>query len=224
MTYEELLSRLKYNSHFSFTRWGDGEFTCMKAAYEETNRKFNTDKHEYFLELGINLALLLEDYQGEKDYIHGLQGMSKRELPDLVQRFYYPYVKEPYTDSDILHKASIKGYLDELFETLRKKDKIVLVGPDRMSGMRKYFDFNHVVIPDVNCWTEFTKVYRMLRLVPPNTIILYCASMMSNVLIDEMWNQLDTWITQIDCGSVFEPYIGYSNRKYHQMIVDRKNL
>jgi len=36
------------------------------------------------------------------------------------------------------------------------------------------------------------------------------------VLIDDLWNIYKDTITQIDCGSLFDPYVGRKTRTYHK--------
>jgi len=52
---------------------------------------------------------------------------------------------------------------------------------------------------------------------PKSFVILFCASMMSNVLIDELHNlakQPTIDATLIDIGSVFDMYVGVNSRSY----------
>lgn len=221
MTYELLIERIKSGQNFSFSRWGDGEFLCIKSAFEGTERKFNTDGHLYFKDLGQELALVLSKYNKHSDYFQALQSMATRDLPEVVEKYFYPFVDYPYVDSDMLHKSSIYGTFSEFLNALKGRDRIILVGPDRLKALDKYFKFTHVVIPDSNCWESFDSVLKKLRLASPNSLVIYSASMMSNVLIDRMWDRFGNTITQIDCGSVFEPYIGHSNRRYHKQIIDK---
>ena len=91
MNYEELIKKIKQRKHFSFSRWGDGEFLCMQSGFMDIPNKVNTDKHKYYSGLGVNLSLVLEGYDQSKNYIHGLQNMAKNNHSDLVERYFYPF-------------------------------------------------------------------------------------------------------------------------------------
>ena len=161
---------------------------------------------------------MLQSYEENPNYIHGLQGMSVRELPHLVDQFYTPYVKGELQDSDVLHKASISGYLNMFIDRLKERHCIV-IGPKRLIKLLNYFDFDLIVVPDVNCWGANQKIEREIRKeIADDKVLLYSASMMSNVLIDRIWKDYGDSITQIDCGSVWEPYVGHFNRSYHKKI------
>lgn len=42
---------------------------------------------------------------------------------------------------------------------------------------------------------------------------------MSNVLIDTLYQKFNDSITQIDCGSLFDPHVGIISRCYHRNLV-----
>ncbi len=208
MNYEELCQKIVDKDNFSFSRWGDGEWEAL-LGYKGKN----CDGHTYFPEMGMKLLQIVSN---PARYYFGLQNFAKKTLGNEL----VPYLsKQSWVNSDMLHHASIKGQLHQFFDALNTR-RVVIVGPDRLQGL-KAFDWERLIhIPTKDCWMGYPGVKERLADIEEDTVVLYCASMMSNVLIDDTWDFHEDTITQIDCGSLFEPYIGVANRTYHKRLTD----
>lgn len=217
-TFDELVSNLENNINFSFSRFGDGEWNCIFLNPEQrAAKKANCDGHEYFLDLGDALRSIVVD--GSPEYNVGLQNLGYRIWKEEIDKI----ADVSFSDSDILHKASINGILDKLFDSLKNR-RTILVGPDYMASMDRINYTHHIIVPNKNCWNERDRIESSIkRLVEPNDVVLYMASMTSNVLIDSIYKAYGKSITQIDCGSVFDPYVGVKTRKYHDDIIKAKS-
>ena len=95
--------------------------------------------------------------------------------------------------------------------------ELILVGPKHLDRM---FDAGFIGVPDRNAWLDYKRVRsdlvdRLAAMIKP--VVLFCAGMMSNVLIDDL--SKEDGVTLIDCGSVFDPYVGVCSRKYHAGIM-----
>lgn len=212
--YNKVLEHLNKGENFSISRFGDGEWNCILG-----KRGKNCDGHTYFKDLGRRLSKVLRDNRG---YYLGLQNHAYKDenFHDFINEYIIDYSID-FVDSDFLHRASIKDELELFFDALKGKD-IVLVAPQRHKNLDKIEVREHIIIPDIDCWNSYVDVLKkLLPVVKENTVVLYCASMMSNVLIDDLFMTKNGTITQIDCGSVFEPYIGVRNRSYHKTILQR---
>ena len=99
-TYNNLLNNISNSVNFSFSRFGDGEWNCI------FNKKgHNCDGHEYFTDLGLELKKIVE---GIPEYIVGLQSLGYSIWKDDIDKL----TNINFSDSDILHRASINGVLD----------------------------------------------------------------------------------------------------------------
>lgn len=202
-TFDTILYNLKNRIDFSYSRFGDGE---MAAILGKTGR--NTDGHEYFPDLGIALKEILES---RPSYCLGLQNLGKTqnqtnpEFTRLVEM-------NKWVDNELIHHANIQGRLPELFEATKER-YVILVGNETLCKVPfKYDDF--VEIPIKNCWLDQERIYQELDdLREPQCVIMYCASMMSNVLTHRLHNLL---ITQIDIGSALDVWVGRKTRTYHK--------
>ena len=210
--YNTILEHLNKGENFSISRFGDGEWNCIFGKQGK-----NCDAHTYFPDMGRRLRKVLKD---NRDYYFGLQNMALRMYEDEINGYIIDYGLD-FVKSDFLHHASIKDELGLFFDALKGKD-IVLVGPERLKKLKQIEVREYVVVPDVDCWNAYVPTLKqLLPVVKENTVVLYCASMMSNVLIDDLFITKNNTITQIDCGSVFEPYINVRNRSYHKGIIQR---
>lgn len=213
INFETVLSKLKANEPFSLSRWGDGEFLCMNG-----QKGHNCDKHEYFDDLGEELRRSWFDEYRHANHYDLVQPHAIITIPNIQD---YLMGRE-FDSADLFVKASQRGELGRLFAALKGKF-VVLIAPKRFEDWNLFDVSKHIVIPDKNCWLNYDDIdYEiedtLIYADSDEVVILYCAGMMSNVLINE-WR--GDYYTQIDLGSVLEPYIGHVNRKYHTEIIEK---
>ena len=206
--FDNLISNLEKNINFSFSRFGDGELNC---AFGKKGK--NCDGHEYFEDMGLELKKILESSPKYNVSIqpHGYN-IWKHKILELKGI--------EFSNSDIIHNASVSREINKLFKILDNKN-VLLVGPKHLSKLNEFKINNHIVIPSENCWLHYKTIEESIRkILKPDIVILYSASMMSNVIIDNLYNEFKNTITQIDCGSVFDPYVGLSTRTYHKKMLN----
>lgn len=197
MTYDELISNLKEGTNFSFSRFGDGELACM---FGKTGA--NCDGHTYFPDLG---KALFNTWINPK----GIIGM---------QRYGYNMYKDDlgpnrWPDADVLHRASIRGELNRFCETLYDRH-VILVGPEHLRPMKWINIF--IEVPLKNAWIKYDHILERIQYnVKDHCIVLYCCGMMAEILI---WEMFSDRFTQVDTGSVFDPYCGVKSRTYHKKL------
>ena len=218
-TYDDFIEKIEKNEPFSFSRYGDGEWN---AVFNKGGQ--NCDGHQYFPEMGKRLKNIVIS---NPKYNMGLQNMAKRlsgpQIDDLLMK---NKVDIEWSNSDILHHASIKGKLSRLFETLNGKN-IVMVGPKHLRQTSKLFPYEQFIeVQKKNCWEKYKHTnYLVTTAVKKDAdmkVVLFCASMMSNVLVDDMYKNFGNEHFFLDVGSIFEPYLGLSIRSYHNAIVNKK--
>lgn len=215
MTYKQLISNLQNGKNFTFSRWGDGEINAILGA----NNNQNCDGHKYFRDMGMRLYKIIDS---QPDYIMGLQRLVQRTRKD-DERFKNLISGIDWVDSDVIHTASIKRGLYELFNALKERN-IIFVAHEGMYEVTMNFTnsvtlLDHISISPVDCWLEYSEILeRVSACITKDVVILYCASMAAEVLIDDVYNEFGNTVTQIDIGSAFDPYCGYSTRSYHKKL------
>lgn len=203
MNFNQHIQKLQNKEQYSFSRWGDGEWNCLLG-----KQGMNCDRHIYFDDLGKRLKSILES---SPQYYLGLQNLAKRQRPELIEKYTKDY-NLSWVASDIFHHANAKGDIVHLVNVLRGLD-VLLVGGNHLRDFNKSWRF--IEIPRVNCWLSYGETKNKLDVaIKDNTVVLFCASMMTNVLIDDFHGRG----TLIDLGSVLDPYCGVISRTYHKNI------
>jgi len=206
--FDLICDKLRKGEPFSFSRYGDGEFNCI---YGKPGA--NCDGHEYFPDMGERLRKIVES---KPKYMMGIQPLTVASERWTQIEKDFPGID--WVDADSIHNASIDGRLFLLFDELRKYH-VTLIGPQHLSGfIQPQFNWEHMFIPSVDCWNYYDIAHSFLDIVTLrrfHTVVLLCASMMSEVLIDDF---SDSGHTFIDMGSVLDPYVGVKSRRYHHKL------
>lgn len=202
-TFDQLLGHLRTGENFSLSRFGDGEWSAILELPGQ-----NTDGHRYYPDMGLALRLIL--MEGGRGEMFAMQNQAFNIFKDNETFQDLATLNEWDAQAEIF-SANHKR-LPELLEVMDGK-RVVLVGNRFMSGLPEWGRTRwHVQIPLKNCWDDHVRIYEELKtIIQPGDVVLYCASMMSNVLIN--WLYRDD-ITQIDIGSAFDPMVGRFTRKY----------
>jgi len=208
--YHEFLEKLKANEPFSFSRWGDGEWNAIFGKNGQ-----NCDGHKYFEDMGAQLSAIV---QGSPEYYMGMQNLAMTIRGDAINAFNADLGIE-WIDADCFHKASIKGFFDTFFEAIKDRE-VIMVAPERLKSLYNDMQFRGFVeVPLVDCWHEKDATLNMINSMPfKDAVILFCAGMPTNVMIDELYQEHGKECTFLDMGSVFDPYCGYSTRSYHKKL------
>ena len=215
LTFDTMLDKLRGNENFSFQRWGDGEFQCL-LGYDGAN----CDGTQYTPELGLSLAaVLLADQTGH-------YGIQPKCLADMGEKI-HEWIADNNCDAkwgnaDILHDASIEGRIGEFVKALKGR-KVIFVGNHRLQPIADSLQAPRVTVPTSHVWKWYRQVYGdLLDHISKDCVILYSMSIPTNILINQISAEYGESVTQISCGSMWEPYAGYRIRRYHQKIIDRE--
>jgi hypothetical protein len=210
--------RIKNDESFSFSRWGDGEWQCILGA-----EGANCDGHQYFADLRVALANCLRRYKNNDEMAFGMQPKAIRDMGREIITWLVGYgISIAWYNADLLHDESKKRGMEWLHKANEGR-RVILVGPDHLEPMARERGYVFVRVESKNAWLKHATVEKHLyRTIKRSTTILYCAGMMSKVLISHYhrWKPKIN-LMQIDCGSVFDPYVGVCSRRYHTQILER---
>jgi len=159
LNYNIICNNLFTNKNFSFSRFGDGEWFCIFKALgiKKITTNCNTDKHNYFTDLGKRLASVVKN---EPLYFFGMQTLALSIMNDTIIHF-IKGLKLKIVNGDILHTASIKGRLQLFFDSLSNR-KVLLVGNDSLLQLKKV-QAKLVTIPRYNCWQKYEQIKSTLK-------------------------------------------------------------
>ena len=214
---EVIIEKLKAKSPFTFTRWGDGEWSAI------LNRQgANCDGHEYFPDMCAALRDVLKDHP---PYYLGMQNHAMRNMGEEIETFLKVHgLQFDWVNADVFHHASIKDQFTPVLDALFGRP-VILVGPKVLREFNIYTRF--IEVPEKNCWLDHKNIGRLVSIALHNTpgaVVIFCAGMPSNVIIHNLYKQHGSGFTLIDMGSVLMPYVSVANRSYHKAIVERLSV
>lgn len=210
---------LNHQLDFAFTRWGDGEFNAVLGVEGE-----NCDGHEYFDRLGSLLSGVLLDHRHKDDFLYGILPVALRVHGDEIDKYFAKNWRKPpaWCNGRALMDGSRTGNLRPFCTALNKR-RVLLVGSYNLvkawaNDPAPLFRVDEFVdVPAKNAFLKMDDTIDKIFLVFKRAradVILYCAGMMSGVIMHMFHAWGKGQLTQIDCGSMFDPYYGNISRRY----------
>jgi hypothetical protein len=213
LSVKDIVKMIDHNIHFSFSRWGDGEFhAILRTAATE-----NCDGHRIDAELGEALGKILTD---RNSYMFGILNITKKVHGESLLEYLKSVGLEDmvWYDGDCLLNASCIGELYPFIESIRKK-KVIYVGPDYMNNLGRVFPngYSYFEVPRVDAFYdryELTfKLMDKIGAVGPD-VILFSAGFVTKYMIDFLYMYYGKYLSMIDMGSIMDPYVGMYNRTH----------
>lgn len=207
--YETFIHNLTNNINFHFTHWGDGEFAWFVKSgpkWDALSKRYPNDAH--YLDSKLERIIL-----SNPSYFFGIQQLAIRIHGDELNKYTDNLPNK--CDAASFHNASMKGTLNQFVDAVKHR-KLLLVGPEYLKKIKIH---NHIIIPRDRAWLEGDKIKeKIVNRLEDDIVVMYCVSFISRIWLDELSSEN---ITQLDIGSVFDPYCDYNCRTYHQSIMDR---
>ena len=206
--FDHYFDMIKNNEHFRYSRFNDGE---LIAIIGKTPHRCNCDGHKYFPEMSVELRQVLLNYKYSEDYVlesfddwHNQLSHVKNILNEL--KSVNPELCFLHTDFiRIAHEQEIEKYI-LLLEELKNKN-LVIVGPDYLSELKRFFTFTHIKIPIKNCYLVKNDIINQIQDInagSDNNYYLFSASMPTKIIIDAF--KTDNKNTYLDWGSVWDTF------------------
>lgn len=217
--YDEFMDKLKTQQNFSLVRYGDGEWAVIlkkEPLYSSVIlRRF--EKVDGLIRSG---DVMLNIIKSSPKYYFGLQNLALNLWPEDIENTIPADVN--VVNSDMLHRLSEMGSLGDFFEVLKTRE-LILLGPEYLKNL-KFLKFDHVISPDPNSWDYCDELQLQIEeklIGKTNPVILYSASIAAKIIIDRIYNKYGETLTQIDTGSLLDPYAGVCTREYHKTVLER---
>jgi len=203
------VGRLLAGEPYSFSRFGDGEWNAILGRPGR-----NVDGHAYFPKLGDRLAAALTN---PGDYLYGLMDRAMAVDGPAIAGFLANHrVRVPWYASDVFHMANQQGTLLPLIDALRRRPVVPVSSAHLRALDGRVFDLDGFIeVPATDCWLEYDRIRDDILAHAGRgggRVYAFSASMVSNVLIDELHPVLgaDNWL--IDFGSLWDIYVGQVSR------------
>lgn len=200
---------------FAFSRWGDGEWQAL-LGYSGAN----CDGQVYTGALRADLTRVLED---RPTYLLGLQPLAVRAMGDDI----HAWLKRrrlnlPWVNADVLANASINHVLSDFTGCLARRG-VVLIGPAHLATLALFPILHLIVVPSQGAYDAYARVrdqslQALSALQTDRPVVLISAGLMANLLVHDLARAFPTR-TILDCGSLWDPYVGVVSRKYHKRLI-----
>ena len=208
-TFDYVLECVKNNKNITYSRLlCDGEMACVLGRAGS-----NCDNHQYFSDMRVALRKVIEDVP---PYFIALQNLCDTQNADNPEFQKLKALRDDYVSSEIFSYASKDGRMAELRDALLDRNVIQVANASlKPLGLADVF----IEIPLVNCWLKKDEILSAIRKhIQPNDVILYSASMPTKYFIHEIYKEFGDTVTQLDCGSVWDVYVGRETRSYMKNI------
>jgi hypothetical protein len=207
-SFEHYFDKIKNNEHFKYSRYNDGE---LIAIIGKTPNKANCDGHQYFPQMSIELRQALLNYKFSEDYVlesfdywYNLLPHIKSILDEL--KTINSELTFLYTDFiRISHEQNPNDFF-RLLNELKTKN-LVIVGPEYLGELKRFFSFIHIEIPLKNCYLAKDDVINSIQNINAsgdNNYYLFSASMPTKIIIEAFKD--DNKNTYLDWGSAWDTF------------------
>jgi hypothetical protein len=221
------IQAIRDGAPFAYSRWSDGEWSCLlgRSGHNQAGMPYSAP-----LRKDLTAVLL-----SRPDYDLGLSEAvihptrPKRltlavEVPAWLAE--HGLDDLPWVDADGFYRRSLAGTLGPFVAALATR-QVVLVGPSYFDDLRLFPVVEHVLVPPrMRHEREIARLTRQTLAALrdwPGSVVAISAGMSANVLIDRVHAAMPE-ATLIDCGSLWEPYIGRSVRRYHAAVLARERV
>ena len=216
-TFKIFTDNIKINKHFSFVRFNDGELGMVlkrDPIYSAVCKRWGKQMSDECEKLLNILNKPLRYFVGvDSKYLRGIEN----EFTEIIN----PNLN--LVTSHVFHYQTKDKFLD--FLNILKEKNTIIVGPDYLKDLN--FQKEHVITPIEFVWKSTQTIKKdIIERVSKydNVIIIYSASIATNYLIDEIYDELGDKVTQIDIGSTLDPYCGVASRTGHFKFMEDNNI
>lgn len=215
---EYYVSLLHNHTPFAITRWSDGDWPCVLG-----HKGRNTDKHDYSAKLRRDLTEVL---LSRPTYTMAIQPFLTRQpkLANEVNDWMVEHdLRFDWVTGDTFCHALIRDEFDRFITMLRQRT-VILVGPQRLRPLTLFPVSQYVEVPLLNCHEECERVTdqtsQAIDELGVEPVVSISAGMSANVIVDRLHRRHPN-ATLIDIGSIWEPFVGVTCRRYHADVIKR---
>lgn len=223
------INKLENKEYFSYSRFNDGELICaINSLSKNSPSGRNCDNHQYFPEMGKELIASLNRSDCKSYFIQYLAGwiadpnFAKHSL-DLLNG---NMLNGKYQFSDFLQIALRTDPINfRKFINILNSNKVIIVGPEYLSSI-SFVKYQHFIeVPRLNCYTEKKSIINQLKkILTTDYIVLFSASMATNVIIDHLHEKYGNSNFMIDAGSIWDIFYIDSNSGIRQRTPNLQRL
>jgi hypothetical protein len=200
---------------FSFTRYWDGEIAAILG-----RSGMNCDGCHYTPGLSEALRKTIENNRG---YYHALYFPNDHTGTVNLRNGFIKYLRDvksnvPWFDAQIWQRSfELGGFTQQVIKALTGKT-IMFVGGDHLKSITDRISIKEFYeIPKIDAFNSIGFIKTDIQMFAekyPRSIIILCAGMTSNCIIDDLFPVIGDRVTILDMGSVWDAYIGVESRRW----------
>ena len=212
ITLDDFTMMINHNENFSFTKFGDGEITCMRRWWRGKNcdgdkyhRKLSHDLEGAFIDLIQRKNVYIGQWHSPVmvDYLKKIA--IKHDVGN-INWVHYHFVMNASpivgnTDFDSFSNDKIFNFVRAIKDSNRRK---ILFTNNDNKKLQSLFNADFFIETKKNNWSyEFSKYYEEVESIcTDNAILIIAAGLCSKVLISRLLQKFN--MTCIDIGSGFD--------------------
>jgi hypothetical protein len=127
-------------------------------------------------------------------------------------------LSKDWYDARVWENACLDSTIEPLVHQMETMNLVFVTGADKKALPIKHVGF--IEIPSVDCFLAKDDIKESMRIALTqyeDVIFAFSASMATNVIVDEMYDEIGDQCWMIDFGSIWEPFIGKKTRSYHHL-------
>lgn len=207
LSFDVICSKIATEEHFSFARFGDGEFNAILG-----KQGANCDGHKYFKAMGETLGLILKS---KVPYYVGLHE-NKKLQDETVEWLNKNGITQTFASNAVFHCATRDSLFDKFWTALKGK-RVHIIAPSYVNSQNK-IKAGFISVPAADTYRHLPAVSEKLACVDfTGSVNLICASMTAPILVDQLYQRYANTATFIDFGSSFDPIVGVKSRSFHKV-------
>jgi len=218
---EEYSSQLLKGDNITISRFNDGEWAYALDIDSWKTAPMKNRNKGYEDVLYKEGQKLLQIIESTPQYLISIDKASLTQ--DLSQEKILPYVKNlNFIGSGVFNIWSLYTGFKDLFKVFNQR-KTIVIGPEFLENLP--FKFTHYKTPlkGVNYKIDFyvKEIEKLIKTIwEPNMVIIYSCSFLAKISLDNLYQKYGDTITQLDMGASLNPFVGYSNRPWHNEIIN----
>lgn len=213
-TLQEYADMMEKGEKFSYTRWGDGEWGCVFGADGQ-----NVDKHKYFPEMATSLRAALKNDKGYRKATWPYTAPMLNNIKPQVEGYLDEHkLSKDWYDARVWEDSCLDNTIEIFIRQLEKMNTVFITGENKKNIPIRHVGF--ITIPSVDCFLAKEDIKNAMRQAVEkidNPVFAFSASMATNVIVDEMYDEIGDKCWMIDFGSIWEPFVGNVTRSYHTL-------
>lgn len=222
--FDKFLNKIKSGEHFSLSRWGDGELMILEGKHIDIRTKGNGEfRYDPNIDsyTGVRNKLINSYVNKDNEYYIGIA------CPCCVGEEKYLYMKsksgqdeEHLTWANIFVNANYQRTINELVPELINHSVFLVVNKNSRLDNLPFKPANTWYIGTDAWYSDYWIVERLKNHIVEkdikNSIFLFAAGPLANILTYELWEYGSKNNTYIDIGSILDPYLQLKlTRGYH---------